>query len=139
VVDDHAIFAMLAALLHDHGVGAGRDRGAGEDAGSRAGLQRRTNRTGRYALADRQADAGGGDVGGAHGVTVHGRVVERRHGDGGALGLGEHAAKRGRQRQRAGFLDGLGSGQQLFQGLFKTQHGRSCKFRWAITKSAMAA
>jgi hypothetical protein len=38
VIDDDAIFAMRAAFLHDHGVGTGRDRRTGEDAGGSAGL-----------------------------------------------------------------------------------------------------
>jgi hypothetical protein len=78
------------------------------------------------------------DIGGTHGVTVHCRVVERRHCYGRLLGDGQNATGRSRQRQRTHFFDGLRSGEQFFQGLFKTQHGRACNWRVFITKSAMA-
>ena len=139
MVDDNAHGAVGAAFLHDDSVGAGGDRGAGEDACGSSRLQRRPQRAGRDALADRQADAGGGDVGCAHGIAVHRRIVERRHGHVRLLRQGQNAAGSGSQRQRACFRDRLRRGQQFFQGLFVTQHARSCSWRWLMTKAAMAA
>ncbi len=140
VIDDHTVIAVLAAFLHHHRIGTVRHRGAGEDAGGGARLQGHAHRAGRDALADRQADAGSGDVGGTHGIAVHRRVGEWRHGYGQLLRKGQNAAGGRGQRQQADFFDRLRGGQQFFQGLFETQHARSCKFnwRWFNTKSAMA-
>ena len=131
--------AMRAEFLHHHGVGAGRHRRAGKDARRRTRLQGGADGAGGNALADRQADAGSSHVGAAHGITIHRRIVERRDRYGRPLGNGQNAASGGRQGLRANFLDRLGGGEQFFQGLFKTQHGRSCNWRVVITKPAMAA
>ena len=138
MVDDDTRFAVFAALLHDDRVGAFGNRRAGEDAGGSAGLQRRADSAGRNALADRQADTGSAHVGDAHGVAIHRRIGERRHGNAGLLRTGEHAAGGGGQRHAADFLHRLRGGEQLGKGLFVGQHGRSCNSRVFMTKSAMA-
>ena len=138
MVDHHAGLAVLAEFLHHHGISPGGNRRTGKDARRRARLQRGADRAGRNALADRQADALGADVGKTHSIAVHRRVIERRHGHGRVLGNSQNTAGGGSQRQRADFFDRLGSGQQFFQGLFETQHGRSCNWRVVITKSAIA-
>ena len=78
------------------------------------------------ALADRQADAGDGDIHSAQRIAVHRRIGEWRHGYGRPLRQGQNAAGGGGQWLRADFRDRLRGGEQSFQGLFETQHGRSC-------------
>ena len=96
--EDRLIASALGVLLEDDGVGPGRHRRAGEDAARGAGGQRPIAGVARpHLIDDRQRDAGSGDVGGAHRVAVHGRVVPRgqqaprddRRGEHAPGGLGE--------------------------------------------------
>jgi hypothetical protein len=111
----HALAGMLAQLLHHHRVGPFRQRRAGEDARRRAGGERRADAAGGDALRHRQARAGRRHVGRAHGVAVHGRVVERRHG---RCRSTARAPGRGRRRNGVDLLDLRpgGRGEELVQG-----------------------
>ena len=75
----HAAIKCHALLLHHHRVGAGRHLAASKDAGRGARLKRLADVAGGDSLRHRQQRAGGGHVGAAQRVTVHRRVVLRRH------------------------------------------------------------
>ena len=100
----------VGQLDRNDGVGAVRHRGAGHDPQRRAPAQDVVRRVPRGDVAvDREGDGGlrggAGELGGAHGVPVHRRVVEARQVDGGDDVLGEHEPQRrpdrdGRRRQR---------------------------------------
>ena len=61
VLDLNAIFIALGIFLHDHGVGAGRDRGAGHDPDGGAGCDLAgVDVPGRDLADDAQATGGGG-------------------------------------------------------------------------------
>ena len=81
-----------AILLHQHRVGTGGQRRAGEDARQRAGRQRLRGHARGNALALGQHRARMRHIGAAQGVTIHGTVVLRRHMQGGHHVLREHAA-----------------------------------------------
>ena len=111
---DHAV-AGAAVLLHHHGVGPGRHRRAGEDAGGMTARQRsaqgmaggdpRRHRQGGLAI--------GLEVGKGHGVAVHRRVVPGGDVERGPHRFGQHAAERRRQRHRFDRRDRRCQRQQL--------------------------
>ena len=79
----HAIGLDLAILLRHHGVGARRQRRAGEDAHGMTGRQLLVGGiTGSDAPGEWQPAAFSRQVGGAQGVAVHCAVVPGRHREG---------------------------------------------------------
>ena len=121
----HAVAVDTHCLLHDDGIGARGQRRTGEDACRRPGSERSTDLPCRDALGDRQAGTDRRDVGAAHRVAVHLRVVERRHVD-------RRHQVRASTRPCASSVatcstlgDRLAGGQQAFQGFFDAQHGIS--------------
>ena len=125
MVDDDAAITMLATLLHDHRVATRGYWGTGEDAGCRSGLQGRANRPGGNTLTDGQTDAGLRHISQSNRVTIHGRIIERRHVDRRKLGFGQYPTQRRGNRHMTDFFDRLNGSQQLFQRLFVTEHGQS--------------
>ena len=96
--------AVVGVLERDDGVGPGRDRGAGHDAHGQSGTHARARvRTGGDVAHDGQrrrvVRAGVPGVDGAHGVAVHGRVVETGQGHGGQDVLGQQQTLRVEQGQ----------------------------------------
>ncbi len=71
----------LRRLLHHDGIAARRDRRAGEDARGRARRQHGRPLAGGDAQGHRQHARQCRDVGAAHRVAVHLRIVQRRHVD----------------------------------------------------------
>ncbi len=94
----HAALPIEAhVLLHEDGVRAGGDGGAGENAPGGPPRERLgCRRPGREAPRHRQARSPV-QIREAHRVPVHGRVVERRQVEGGDHVCGEHAAIGGLQ------------------------------------------
>ena len=87
-----ALLGEAHVLLHEDGVGAGGDGGAGEDAPGGPRFQRLGGRrASREPPGHRQA-LGPVQIREAHRVAVHGRVVERRQVERGEHVRGEHAA-----------------------------------------------
>ena len=76
-------------LDRHHGIGAVRERRPGGDAGGGARRQRLRPVAGTQPERDREAARG--EVGGPHGVAVHGGGGKRRQADGGLDVGGEHA------------------------------------------------
>ena len=95
--DEHAIVLAAGHFLHDDGVGALRDGGAGHDAHRLAGADHAGEGAAGEGGADHRERAFtlGAEVGGAHGVAVHRGVVVRGHVARRDHVLGEHAAERG--------------------------------------------
>ena len=83
-----------AVLLHEHGIGPGRHRRAGEYADRRAGAERRRLPAGGDAVGDRKPRlAVRVEVGVAHRVAVDRRIVERRQAQRRDHVGGEHPAR----------------------------------------------
>jgi hypothetical protein len=114
----HDVAVARGLLLHDDGVGAGRNGRAGHDAVGLAGGQRSRRHVAGGDVADDAQPRAAGAVDGAQRIAVHGRVVVRRDVAGGDDVLGQHAAERvgqhhplgaerphRRQRQRLRFFD----------------------------------
>ena len=74
-----AVVQRRRFLLHHDGIGAGRQRCTGEDARSRASLQRRAVAAGRDALRHAQDRAPGRHIRCTHRIAVHRAVVMRRN------------------------------------------------------------
>ena len=108
----HPTSVWLGVLLANDGIGAGGQRGAGEDARRFARTHRFGGEAARgHRLDDAQLDARAArDVRPAHGVAVHRGVVPRRQVHGARHVLGEHQVERLAQgaalgRQRAEVLE----------------------------------
>lgn len=118
---EQALGAGLGILLHEHGIGAGGQGGAGENPHglARAAVQAEVE-AGRLAAGEGQA-AAGGTVGGAQGVTVDHRVVEAGQWHGGgepACGTEAGGLDQGQLDHRSG-LDG---GEHALQGFVFGNH-----------------
>ncbi len=91
---DDAIAFDAAIFLHEHGIGAGRHRRAGENADRFAGLDRMA----RGVAGGDPIDDGepllavGIEIAAAHRITVDRGIIERRHVDGSNDVFGKHAA-----------------------------------------------
>ena len=100
--------AVLLGVLHlHHGVDPWRQRSAGHDLGGLTGADLPADpATGGYVHDDAELAATGLKLGATHGVTVHRRVVERRHGlgrdDRGRRGAPERLEERLPPRPAAG-------------------------------------
>src|SRR5262247_1646031 len=79
--DGHEVTVALAVLLHDHDVGAGGQRGAGEDAGGEARRQGRRRVVARGDAIDAAERRGSMriEVVEAYGIAVDRRIVETGH------------------------------------------------------------
>ena len=77
---DDAVAFGRHVLLHEHGIGAGRHRRAGENADRLARLERAVGtRAGGDAAGDRQPGfAVGIQIGVAHGIAIDRGIIERR-------------------------------------------------------------
>ncbi len=84
----------FGVLLRDHGVGAGGQQRAGENARGLAGLEAAVERAAGGGGADQLERRGLGEIGGARRVAVHGRQIGRRLGAAGRQRFGQHAAVR---------------------------------------------
>ena len=123
VVHRQPIAVDGADFLHHHGIGAGRHRGAGEDACRRSRRQRMADASGGDALGDLQHRAGMCDVGAAQRIAIHRGVVQRRHVDRRAQAHGKHAAGGGLGGDGLGLAQWAPAGEQARERLVVVKHG----------------
>ena len=119
-------YLLVRLLERDDGVRAAGHRRAGHDADSGAGSYRAFVEVACRQLArDLEPDGvrltGVRRVGGAHGVAVHRRVIERRDVEAGDSVLGQHLAQGVRQRLPLG-LQPADECEDALQRLLHTDH-----------------
>eukprot|EP01022_Parablepharisma_sp_SALTPOND_P029697 TRINITY_DN743_c1_g3_i1.p1 TRINITY_DN743_c1_g3~~TRINITY_DN743_c1_g3_i1.p1 ORF type:complete len:1024 (-),score=374.04 TRINITY_DN743_c1_g3_i1:652-3723(-) len=118
----------FAGFLHDHGVGAIGQHGAGEDARRRASVERLAHMAGRDTLGYTQARLPGGAIGSAHGIAVHLRIVHAGDVDRRLDRCGQHAATGVQGRDSLVVTDRHGRGEQGVERLAHALHGRTGRF-----------
>ena len=124
--DSHAAAVELGHdLLRIDGVGAPRHRGASHDPDGLAGRQRAVEHGAGRQVGDdpKIARPGGGDVGAPDGVTVHRRVVGRRHVERRPHILGDDATERLAQREELGRGAAGDLGEDPILAILHRNHG----------------
>ena len=125
MLNAHGVALGHTVFLHDHGIGALRNGGTRENAGSFAGVQRLAMRARRNALRHFQNGPRCAHVGAANGIAIHGTVVLRRHLQGRQQILCQHTPIAFKGGHFVHARQGLGTCQQQWQGFVQGQQWRS--------------
>jgi len=122
LADSHRIAFGPAIFLHYHCVATCRYRRPGEYPGGLTGFQRLPDCAGRDALGHPQPGRCIDEVGDAHGVAIHGAVVQRRNVDRRSQALGKYPPQRVGRGDLFGFICGPRSCQQKGQRIVSAEH-----------------